>query len=60
MARIPKCHCFSHMGSSEVYYALVDLVKVFYKVPKEVLRLVLRELGVEKWLVKTVMEQRWQ
>jgi len=34
---------------------LIDLEKVFGRVPREVTRLALRKAGVEEWLVKAVM-----
>ena len=33
----------------------MDLKKAFDKVPREVVRWALRQLGVEEWLVQTVM-----
>ena len=39
----------------ELYYAFVDLEKAFDRVPRDVVRWALRQLGVEEWLVQTVM-----
>ena len=39
----------------KLYYAIVDLEKTFHRVPREVVRLALRKLGVDKWLIHTVM-----
>ena len=39
----------------KLYYAFVDLEKEFDRVPKEVVRWALRKLGVDKWLIRTVM-----
>ena len=36
-------------------YAFVDLEKAFDRVPREVVRWVLRMLGVDEWLIRTVM-----
>jgi len=39
----------------KLYYAFVDLEKAFDRVPREVVRWALRKLGVEEWLVRSVM-----
>ena len=39
----------------DLFFAFVDLEKAFDRVPREVVRWALRQLGVEKWLVQTVM-----
>ena len=39
----------------KLYYAFVDLEKAFDRVPREVVRWDLRKLGVDKWLIRTVM-----
>ena len=38
-----------------LYYAFVDLEKAFNRVPREVVRWALRKLGVDEWLIHTVM-----
>ena len=38
-----------------LYFAFVDLEKAFDRVPREVTRWALRQVGVEEWLVETVM-----
>ena len=39
----------------KLYYAFVDLEKAFRSVPREVVRWALRKLGVDEWLIRTVM-----
>ena len=39
----------------DLYFAFVDLEKAFDRVPREVTRWALRQVGVEEWLVQTVM-----
>ena len=39
----------------KLYFAFVDLEKLFDRVPREVTRWALRKAGVEEWLVKAVM-----
>ena len=39
----------------KMYYAFVYLEKAFHKVPREVVRWALRKLGVDQWLIRTVM-----
>ena len=38
-----------------LYYAFVDLEIEFDRVPREVVRWDLRKLGVDEWLIRTVM-----
>ena len=38
-----------------LYYAFVYLEKEFDKIPREVVRLVLRKRGMDEWLTRTVM-----
>ena len=40
----------------KLYYVFVDLEKVFDSVPREVGRWALRKLGVDEWLIRTVMD----
>ena len=46
-----KCGC----KGKKLYFAFVDLKKVFDRVPREVTRWALRKAGMEVWLVKAVM-----
>ena len=39
----------------KLYYAFVDLEKAFDRVPREVVRWALWKLGVDEWLIRTVM-----
>ena len=39
----------------KLYYAFVDFAKAFDRVPREVTRWSLRKVGVEEWLLSTVM-----
>jgi len=39
----------------KLYFGTVDLEKAFDRVPSEVIRLAVRKLGVEEWLVSAVM-----
>ena len=39
----------------KLYFGIVDLEKVFNRVPREVVKWALRKKGVEKWLIKTVL-----
>ena len=39
----------------DLFFAFVDLEKAFDRLPREVVRWALRQLGVEEWLVQTVM-----
>ena len=39
----------------KLYYAFVDVKKAFDRVPREVVRWALRKLGVDEWLIRTVM-----
>ena len=39
----------------DLFYAFVDLEKAIDRVPRDVVRWALRQLGVEEWLVQTVM-----
>ena len=64
----PRCHeipvCFSQPVSNyekfrakgkKLCFGFVDLAKAFDGVPREVIRLAMRMLGVEEWLVSAVM-----
>ena len=44
-----------YQAKKKLYYAFVDLEKVFDRVPREVVRWALRMLGVNEWLIRTVM-----
>ena len=39
----------------KIYFGFVDLEKAFDTVPREVISLAMRKLGVEEWLVSAVM-----
>ena len=39
----------------KLYYAFVDLEKAFDRVPRQVVRWAVRKLGVDEWLIYTVM-----
>ena len=39
----------------KLYYAFVDLEKAFDRVPRELVRWALMKLGVDEWLIRTVM-----
>ena len=39
----------------KLYYAFVDLEKAFNRVPRKVVRWALRKLGVDEWLIRTVI-----
>jgi len=39
----------------KLHFGFVDLEKAFDRVPREVIRWAMRKLGVEEWLVSTVM-----
>ena len=43
----------------KLYYAFVDLEKAFDRFPREVVRWALMKLGVDEWLIRTVMPQGW-
>ena len=45
----------SFIYGEDLFYAFVDLEKAFDRVPRDVVRWALRQLGVEEWLVQTVM-----
>ena len=42
-------------NKKKLYYSFVDLGKPFDRVPRQVVRWALRKLGVDEWLVHTVM-----
>ena len=39
----------------DLFFAFMDLEKAFDRVPREIVRWALRQLGVEEWLVQKVM-----
>ena len=39
----------------KLYFGFVDLEKAFDRVPREVISWAMRKLGVEEWLVSTVL-----
>ena len=39
----------------KLYFGFVDLEKAFDRVPREVIRCSMRQLGVEEWMVSAVM-----
>ena len=39
----------------KLYYDFVDLEKEFDRVPREVVRWALKKLGLNEWLIRTVM-----
>ena len=44
-----------HKAKKNLYYTFMDLEKAFDGVPREVVRWALRKLGVDEWLIRTVM-----
>ena len=44
-----------HQAKKKLYYDFVYLKKAFDRVPREVVRWALRKLGVDEWLIRTVM-----
>ena len=44
-----------YQAKKKLYYYFVDLEKAFDRVPREVVRWALRKLGVNAWLIRTVM-----
>ena len=42
-------------SKKKLYYAFMDLEKTFARVPREVVRWALRKLGVDEWLIRTVI-----
>ena len=43
------------MCLKELYYSFVDLENAFDRVPREIVRWALKKLGVDGWLIRTVM-----
>jgi len=41
--------------AKKLYFGFVDLEKALDRVPREVIRWAMRKVGVEEWLVSTVM-----
>ena len=39
----------------QLFFAFVDLEKAFDRVPREVVRWALRKLGVDEWIIRTIM-----
>ena len=52
MRQVQKKH---QAREKKLYYAFVDLEKAFDRVPGEMVRWALRKLGVDEWLIHTVM-----
>ena len=46
---------YNYELKKKLYYGFVDLEKEFDRVPREVVRWALRKLGVDEWLICTVM-----
>ena len=44
-----------HVKGKKLYFGFVDLEKAFDRVPREVISWAMRKLGVEEWLVSSVM-----
>ena len=44
-----------YLGKKKLYFAFVDLEKAFNKVPRDVVKWAMRKLGVDEWLIETVM-----
>ena len=40
--------------NKDLYFAFVDLEKAFDRVPRKVLWWVLRKVGVDEWLIRTI------
>ena len=52
MRQVQKKH---QAKKKKLYYAFVDLENTFDRMPREVVRWALRKLGVDEWLIRTVM-----